>query len=217
MGNVDAAHGAHHLGQLDHFFGGRKVSRHVIQAGGEAERAVAHALRRQRLHLFDFFRRGFAVHQPHHLLADGSLPHHGGEVDGDGRVRHPVQKRRQWQRRAAVGTFDDGGDAFAQVVLRGRDLEDTAAPMRVDVDEPGRHYQPPRIDAHRRRRHRLAGRWPRSCRREFRYRRRTTARRSHPRCARRRSGCRTAAPGPPAADTPITRPSKSAKRIGVLY
>ncbi len=121
--DVDAAHAPHHLGDLDDFLGGREVAWHIEQSGGEAERAVAHGLRGQRLHLFDLFGRGLAVGQADHFLADASLPHHGGEVDRDGRFGDAVEEWREGQRRAAVRPFHDRGDAFAQIILRGGHFE----------------------------------------------------------------------------------------------
>ncbi len=73
--DVDPAHAAHHFREFDHFFGGREVSRHIEEAGGKAEGAIEHGLRRQRLHLLDLFRRGLAIGQAHHLLRMRALPH----------------------------------------------------------------------------------------------------------------------------------------------
>ena len=69
-----------------------------------------------------------------------------------GVLRNSVQKLRDGQGRTAVGAFDDGGDAFAQVILGGRDAEDAAPPVRVNIDEARSDHHPARIDADRRRR-----------------------------------------------------------------
>ena len=49
---------------------------------------------------------------------------------------------------AAVGTFDDGGDAFAQVVFGCGHVEDVAAAVGVDVDEAGGADQTARVDSY---------------------------------------------------------------------
>ena len=59
------------------------------------------------------------------------------DVDGDGGLFELGEERREWNGGAAIGAFDERGDAFAQVVFSGRDEEDAVAAVGVDVDEAG--------------------------------------------------------------------------------
>src|SRR5262249_9783426 len=85
---------------------------------------------------------------PHDLGADASLPHAGPDVHRDPELADALQERRDGDGRTAVRALDEGGDALAQVVLRRRHRLDTAAAVRVNVDEARRDHHAARIDAH---------------------------------------------------------------------
>ena len=50
------------------------------------------------------------------------------------------KKRRERNRRRAVGSFDQCRDALSDVVVRSWNLEDAARGVRMDVDEPRRDH-----------------------------------------------------------------------------
>ena len=145
---MNPAHLPHYLRQFDHFLHRREVSRHIKQAGGHAERAIPHRLRREFLHLPDLFGRRPAIREAEHLRANAALSHEGRVVDRDGRLADPLEKRRERHGRVAVGTFDDCGYAFAEIIFGGRDVEDPAAAVGMDVDKPGRNRQAAGIQLH---------------------------------------------------------------------
>ena len=59
--DVNAAEMAGYAGQRNHFLGSRWFAYLVLQTGRQTERAVAHGLFNQLLHLFDLFRRGVTI------------------------------------------------------------------------------------------------------------------------------------------------------------
>ena len=152
VGDVDAAHSTGDLGELDHFRRRRERPRHVEEAGAEAEGAVFHAGADHAAHLLDLRLGRLAIHEPDHLAADRALSDEEPEVRRDARRRDPVEERLDRERRGSVGPFDERRDALAHVVVGGGYLEDAAARMRVEVDEPRRDDAAARIDDARRRR-----------------------------------------------------------------
>jgi len=145
--DVNAAHPADDFGEIDHFLGGGEVSRHIEQTGREPEGAVAHGLRRELLHLFDFFGSGLPIDQAHHRGTNAALSDKACEVDRDGCLAQPVQKGGERNGRTAVGAFDDGRDAFAEVILRRRNTKDIAPGVRMDIDETWRDHHAAGVNA----------------------------------------------------------------------
>ena len=124
--------------EFDHFGGRRERARHVEEAGAQPERAVAHALLGEADHALNLVGRGFAVRFADHLRANRSLADEAADVQ---RRRKPVQlleKRRERDRRRPVRTLHDRRHTLADVVGRGRHLENAASRVRVNVDEPRR-------------------------------------------------------------------------------
>ena len=155
--DVDAAHAAGDLRELDDFCGRRERARHVEQPGAQAERAVFHPLPHEAAHLVDLGGRRLAVHRTDHLRRAPSPADERAEVRRHTSGRDALEKRLDRQRRRSVGPFHQRGDALPHVVVGGRHLEDAAARVRVDVDEPGRddlaggvdHARGRRLDARR--------------------------------------------------------------------
>ena len=119
---------------------GRRTTR------AQPERAVVHALRDERAHLVQLGARRRPIDFAHHFAAHRTLADEHREVGGDALRLHLGEKRRERNRRAAVGAFDQRGDALPHVVVGGRDLEDAAARVGVDVDEAGCDDQAARVD-----------------------------------------------------------------------
>ena len=137
--DVDAAHASRDLRELDHFGGRRERAGHVEQSGAQAERAVVHPLADEPAHLARARRRspcGRPGRSPRRARCPGrrTVPKFGVTS----RRRDAVEERLDRQRRRPVRPFDDRGHALPHVVVGRRHLEDAAARMRMDVDEPGR-------------------------------------------------------------------------------
>jgi hypothetical protein len=78
--NVDPAELPDHLREFDNLGGRSKIPRHIVEACGHAEGAVAHRLPRNPPHPIEFVRRRIPVNRPDHRLPYASLPHERSEV-----------------------------------------------------------------------------------------------------------------------------------------
>ena len=148
--DVDAAHAAGDLGQLDDLVGRRERARHVEQARAQAERALFHALPHQPAHPLELLGGRGAIGTAHHLAADGTLADESGKIRRDARGGDSLEERLQRHVRTAVRPLDQRRHALPHVVVGGRDLEDPAPRVRVNVDEAGRHDQAAHVDHARR-------------------------------------------------------------------
>ena len=152
VGDVDSAHLPRHLRELDHLGGRRERAGDVEETRAQPERTIFHALPHERAHLLELVGRGLPIDRTHHPIADRSLADEAGEVRRDVRRRHAIEKRAERDRRRSIRPFDERRDALADIVVGGRHVEDAAARVGVNVDEPGRNRLAGGVDDPRRRR-----------------------------------------------------------------
>ena len=131
-----AGHDAAHRRQL---LGRGRASRHVFQAGREAERALVERLRHQTLHVGDGVESGRFLVVAHHGAADGPVTDEHGDVSAQAAGRQCVQilaERAPGDRGARRGAGQVGADALA-VVGRERGVAEAAV-----AQDFGGHAQP---------------------------------------------------------------------------
>ena len=144
--DVDAAVARRHRGERDDLFGRGEAAGDVEQAGGQPEGAFFHRLGDERPHAVQLVARRFAVVAAHDRAADRSLAGEDRPVRTDAGVRDARQVLADRPGRAAVVPLGQRRDALQQVVVRRRHVEDAAHRVRVRIDEPGRHHQPPGVE-----------------------------------------------------------------------
>jgi hypothetical protein len=146
VGDVDAAEASGDPRELDDFRRRRERAGHVEQTRAEPERAVLHALADQFAHPLELLGGCRAVDLANHRHPHRSLTDEARKVRRNACCRNFVQKRPERNGRAAVGPFDQGGHALADVIVGGGHLEDAAPGVRMDVDEPGRRDEATNLD-----------------------------------------------------------------------
>ena len=122
---------------------GRRVAADfVLEAARQRDRALAHALIDQRLHLRHFVRPGGAlVVFAHHQLADGGMANGGEHVDRGRRGAQLRQVIRDRPRRAAVLADEQRGDALRHLAGGERFGEQAVGGVVVRVDEARGQHQ----------------------------------------------------------------------------
>ncbi len=104
-------------GQFDHLFRARITPRRVIQAGREANRALAHCTVDQRLHAVHLFRRRLGVGHAHHFAAHGPLADEEDRIGANSLLAPLGERGRGIEGAGAIVSRGDGGDALHQIRL----------------------------------------------------------------------------------------------------
>ncbi len=144
--DVDAAEPGSDLRQFNDLIGLGERARHVEESRAQAEAAVLHPFLDERPHLLQLVRRGLSIDLADDARADGPLADERTDIDGLLQRLEFREERRERHGRGTVGSLDERGHALPDIVVGGRDLEDAARGMRMDIDEPGRHDLPADVD-----------------------------------------------------------------------
>ncbi len=119
----------------------------VLEARGEAGRALAHPLLDEGGHFRGLFvgRNALEV-LSHHELADRGVADHRHDVDGRRRRAQLPEVVADRPGGSAVRTLDDGRDSLRDLRLGKRHRQQLVGRVVVDVDESRREHEAPAVD-----------------------------------------------------------------------
>ena len=139
---VEPLVGGHHAGQFHDLLRLGVGVRHVDEAGGDADRAVAHGRVHDVAHGLHLGGRRVARRVAHHPAPHGAVAHEGGHVHAHAALGHGGERVGQVQVAAAAVARDDARHAHAHEVLGLGALLEVALAVGVHVDEARGHIAP---------------------------------------------------------------------------